>query len=75
MPAHSELLECKETVSETKKLADFLAGISCPKLKMAKAQILGMDTLNENVEPCQNYIKTYHLNIREREREGGEVHL
>lgn len=28
-----------------------------------------MDTLNENVEPCQNYIKKYHFNVRESEKE------
>ena len=28
--AHNELEDCNEVVSETKKGADFLAGISCP---------------------------------------------
>ena len=39
-----------------------------PKLDMAKAHILGMDVLNENFSACQNYIKTYHLNVKESEK-------
>ena len=66
--AHAELLECKEPVSETKKVSDFRAGISCPKLEMAKAHVLGMDSLNEEFAPCQNYIKTYHLNVKENDK-------
>ena len=57
--AHAELLELKEPVSETKKVTDFLPGILCSKLEMAKAHILGMDVLN---------IKTYHLNVMESEK-------
>ena len=71
---YAELLECNEPVLETNKATDFLAGISCPKLEMAEAHILGMDTLNDNFEPFQNYINTYHLNVRESEKRG-EVHL
>jgi hypothetical protein len=58
----------REPVSETKKVTDFLAGILCPKLDMAKAHILGMDILNENFSAYQNYIKPYHLNVKESEK-------
>jgi hypothetical protein len=66
--ARAELLQLKGPVSETKKVTDFLAGILCSKLEMAKAHILGMDVLNENFSACQNYIKTYHLNVMESEK-------
>jgi hypothetical protein len=66
--AHAELLELREPVSETKKVTEFLAVILNPKLEMAKAHILGMDALNENFSACQNYIKTYHLNVMESEK-------
>ena len=58
----------KELIPETKKVTDLLAGILCPKLDMAKTHILGMDVLNENFSACQNYIKTYHLNVKESEK-------
>ena len=41
--AHYELEDCNEAVPETKKVADFLAGISCPLLQM------GLIILNTDV--------------------------
>ena len=66
--SHVKLFECKEPVSETKKAANFLSGISCPKLELAKAHNFGMGSLNEEFGPYQNYIKTYHLNLKEADK-------
>ena len=44
---HAELSEIKEPVSETKKVSNFLADKSDPKLDMAKVHVLGIDKLNE----------------------------
>ena len=65
--AHAELQEYKELISDTQKVTDFIAGISCPKLEMAKAHILVIDILNEKFDPCQNYTKIY-LNVKESEK-------
>ena len=58
---HAELQEYKDPVSETKKVTEFLDGISFPKLDMVKAYMMGMDALNEELCPCQNYIKVITL--------------
>jgi len=62
--SHTELSELKDPVSETKKVSDFLAGVSDPKLDMTKAHVLGIDKLNERFDDCQKYVKSFHLNIR-----------
>jgi hypothetical protein len=56
--AHNELLALGETISETKKVRDFLQNISDPKLATAKTVVAGDPAKLENFELCQQYLKT-----------------
>jgi len=60
--AYNTLAELDETVPETKKVTDFLAGISDPKLSNAKDMILGDIAKLTNFEACQQYLKTLVYN-------------
>lgn len=60
--AHNELLDLQEPVAEAKKVNDFLAGITDPKLETAKAVIDGNNSKLTNFEECQQYIKTVSTN-------------
>jgi hypothetical protein len=56
--AHNELLALGESISETKKVRDFLQHISDPKLATAKTVVAGDPAKLENFELCQQYLKT-----------------
>jgi hypothetical protein len=56
--AHNELLSLGEPVPETKKVADFLAGITGEVLSTSKEVVAGSPTKNTNFEACQQYLKT-----------------
>jgi hypothetical protein len=56
--AHNELLALGESISETKKVRDFLQNISDPKLSTAKTVVAGDPAKLENFELCQQYLKT-----------------
>jgi hypothetical protein len=56
--AHNELLALGESISETKKVRDFLQNISDPKLATAKTVVAGDPAKLENFELCQQYLKT-----------------
>jgi len=60
--AHNTLAELNETVPETKKVTDFLAGITDSSLANAKDLILGDPNKLENFEACQQYLKTLVYN-------------
>jgi hypothetical protein len=60
--ANNELLELSEPVSETKKVTDFLAGISAPELSTAKQVVMGDEVRLESFDLTQtnltNFAKT-----------------
>lgn len=56
--AHNTLLDLNEPVPETKKVTDFLAGITDPRLSNAKNLILGDAQRLQDFESCQQYMKT-----------------
>ena len=58
--AYTTLEECNEAVPETKKVNDFLAGISDPKLSIAKGHIIGDAALMANFEDATQYASTWY---------------
>jgi hypothetical protein len=58
--AHNEILDCdpSEAVPESKKVADFLKGISDPKLESAVSVVLGDVKLLNDFQLCQQYLST-----------------
>jgi hypothetical protein len=62
--AHNELLALGEPVAETKKVNDFLAGITAQNLSMAKLVIQGDNDKKDHFEACQQYLKGVCQNLR-----------
>ena len=60
--AHNTLADLQETVPETKKVTDFLSGITDPRLMNAKDLVLGDPVKLQNFEACQQYLKTLVYN-------------
>ena len=60
--AYNTLAELDEGVPETKKVTDFLAGITDPHLATAKDLILGDTAKLGDFEACQQYLKTLVYN-------------
>ena len=58
--AHNTLEELGETVAETKKVTDFMNGITDPTLVQAKTVVNGDQEKLENFEACQQYFLTVH---------------
>jgi hypothetical protein len=58
--AHNEILDCKptEAVPESKKVADFLKGITDPKLESAVSVVLGDPKMLNDFQACQQYLST-----------------
>ena len=56
--AHNELLILQEPIPETKKVTDFLAGITDSRLANAKDIILGNAEYLHSFEQCQQYLAT-----------------
>ena len=58
--AHNEILDCDptEAVAESKKVADFLKGITDPKLESAVSVVLGDTKLLNDFQACQQYLST-----------------
>ena len=56
----NEILDCdpSEAIPETKKVADFLKGISDPKLESAVSVVLGDPKLMDDFQACQQYLST-----------------
>jgi len=62
--AHNELLYLEEPIPETKKVTDFITGISAPALSTAQDHV-DVDPLRLNsFQECQQYFKTVLLNQR-----------
>jgi hypothetical protein len=55
---HNTLVDLYEPIHETKKVTDFLAGITDARLSNAKDLILGDVQKLQNFELCQQYLKT-----------------
>ena len=58
--AHNEIMDCAptEAVAESKKVADFLKGITDPKLESAVSVVLGDTKLLNDFQACQQYLST-----------------
>ena len=59
--AYNELLYLKEPIPESKKVADFLAGITDPTLQTSKDIVAGTPNLNGTFEACQQYLRSIHI--------------
>ena len=57
---HNTLEELGETVAETKKVTDFMNGITDPSLVKAKTVVNGDQAKLESFEACQQYFLTVH---------------
>jgi hypothetical protein len=64
--AHNELESLGEPVAETKKVADFIKGISDPKLETGKSVVDGDEAKLTSFEACQQYFKTLIENMKSR---------
>jgi hypothetical protein len=71
--AHNTLLDLDEPVPETKKVTDFLAGITDPRLSNAKDLILGDVQKLQNFEACQQYLKMLVYNKTTQEKHKRQV--
>jgi hypothetical protein len=56
--AHNELKDCNEAVPETEKVADFLAGISCPLLQMELNIVMSDPMKLSNFDVRQQFLGT-----------------
>jgi hypothetical protein len=56
--AHNDLLDLGEPVAETKKVTDFLSGITDNRLETGKSIVDGDSTKLADFEACQQYFKT-----------------
>ena len=66
--AHNTLMDLNEPVPETKKVTDFLSGITDPRLSNAKDLILGDAAKLQDFEVCQQYLKTLIHNKSTQEK-------
>jgi len=71
--AHNTLADLDEPVPETKKVTDFLAGITDARLSNAKDLILGDTQKLQNFELCQQYLKTLVYNKSTQEKHERQV--
>jgi hypothetical protein len=62
-----------EPIPETKKVTDFLAGITDSRLSNAKDLILGDPQKLQNFESCQQYLKTLVYNKTTQEKHERQV--
>ena len=60
--AHNELEDCNEAMPETKKVSDFIAGISDPTLDAGITCILSEDRYSGNFEATQQFLGTLVAN-------------
>jgi len=66
--AHNTLAELDETVPETKKVMDFLASITDPRLSNARDLILGDTQKLQDFKDCKHYLKTLVYNKTTHEK-------
>ena len=70
--AHNELLALNEGVAETKKVADFVRGITDPRLSTGKAILDSRPDMASNFEECQQFFKTLSETQKNRADYGSE---
>ena len=73
--AHNELDDCNEPIPETKKISDFLAGISDSSLEAGITCVLSEDRYQESFEATQQFLGTLVANQmihRQAKRGGGD---
>jgi hypothetical protein len=68
--AHNKILDCipTEAVPGSKKVADFLKGITDPKLESAVSVVLGDPKMLNNFQICQQYLSTTVENMATLEK-------
>jgi len=71
--AHNTLAELNEAVPETKKVTDFLAGITDTRIANAKDLILGDIQKLQDFELCQQYLKTLVYNKTTQEKHERQI--
>jgi hypothetical protein len=71
--AHNTLADLDEPVPETKKVTDFLAGITDARLSNAKDLILGDAQKLQDFELCQQYLKTLVYNKTTQEKHERQI--
>ncbi len=71
--AHIELESLGEPVAATKKVADFLKGITDPKLDTGKSIVDGDNAKLNDFELCQQYFKTLVENSKIRNTASGGI--
>jgi hypothetical protein len=71
--AHNTLMDLNEPVPETKKVTDFLSGITDSKLTNAKDLILGDAAKLQDFEVCQQYLKTLIHNKSNQEKHDRQI--
>lgn len=71
--SYAELEELTEMVSESKKVTDFLQGISDPRLKSCKDIIVGDPVKNANFTTCHQYVQTVHSALRQQDKRDRQV--
>jgi hypothetical protein len=71
--AHNTLADLDEPVPETKKVTDFLAGITDSRFSNAKDLILGDVQKLQNFEVCQQYLNTLVYNKTTQEKHERQI--
>jgi hypothetical protein len=61
---HNELHDCQEPVPESKKVTDFLAGITDSSLGNGLSFVYGNPNLLSNFDSCQKYLQTIAASTR-----------
>ncbi|KAI2491468.1 Reverse transcriptase (RNA-dependent DNA polymerase) [Fragilaria crotonensis] len=71
--AHNELEDCNEPIPETKKVSDFLAGISDSSLEAGITCVLSEDRYQDSFEATQQFLGTLVANqmIHRQAKRGG----
>jgi hypothetical protein len=70
---HNTMADVDEPVPETKKVTDFLTGITDSRLSNAKDLILGDPNKLQNFEACQQYLKTLVYNKATQEKHQRQI--
>ncbi len=70
---HNTLADLGEAVPEPKKVTDFLAGITDPRLYGAKDLVLGNAQKLQDFEACQQYFKSLVYNKTTQERHERQI--
>ncbi|KAI2497148.1 hypothetical protein MHU86_17351 [Fragilaria crotonensis] len=73
LAAHNELEDCNEPIPETKKVSDFLAGISDSSLEAGITCVLSEDRYQDSFEATQQFLGTLVANqmIHRQAKRGG----